>query len=98
MNKEYKVTKVKIHKIKETEKLYALEDRRNELIKKCAEEWSNLMEDATDIKPLFFQEALPTAFYDMMEDYDTDAGIAACVAFLREHRPELLKEKTGDDK
>jgi|SRR5215831_3691902 len=60
-------------------KLYALEERRAEIIKKCAEQWSRVCEVP---ESEFWTRAIPQALHDMLEAYGTETGIIACESFL----------------
>jgi hypothetical protein len=96
MNKEYKVIEIRIERMKETERLYNLEEQRNQQIKICADEWARLIRQKLKKDYPFFQVALPTAFFDMLGSYDTKAGICACKFFLEKQGYKV--EKIKDDK
>jgi len=90
---KYNVVEVRIGRRPDTEKLYKLEKRRNDAIQKCAEEWQRLMGNNIRKDYPFFEVALPTAFYDMMDAYDTEAGICASKLFLEKNGHEVRKVK-----
>ena len=79
----YEVEFIRIPRDDESsEKLYRLEEKRNELIKRCAEEWLKIVGLT---KQDFWTKALPTALFDLLESFDLNASKAACEFFLKFH-------------
>jgi len=81
----------------EATRLYDLEQKRNELITRCAKEWSRIVKvDEKD----FWSIAVPTAIYDILGGWDSQASIRASIEFLKSKsreggiitKEELLKE------
>jgi|GEM_PF-5269720 len=86
-----KPTLVRIDRMKETEKLYTLEHKRNELIKNCCKEWANLYKIPEEH---FWKVALPQGLYDLLESFDTKASVLACITFLEHKGYETKKAVT----
>ena len=68
---------IMISRYEETERLYTLEHRRNELIKKCAKEWMKVQECPADE---FWERAIPQALFDILDSFG--GGEVAAAAYL----------------
>ena len=90
MSKKYEVMNIRIGS-REAEGLYALEKRRNDIIDKCANEWIDVVEELTGERHDFFHVALPTALYDLFDNYDSNSGIATSKAFLEKNGYKVEK-------
>lgn len=80
MEREYKVRVIRIGS-QET-RLYDLERQRNDNIEVCAKEWIKVLKRNLDEDHDFWGVAIPTALYDILEGWDTEAGIEAAKTFL----------------
>ena len=75
------------------------ESRRNEIIRKCCEEWANLFNIP---KEYFWKVALPQGLYDLLESWDSNASTLACIAYLEMKGYSIQdrikeEEKSGKD-
>lgn len=86
-------TFVRIPSVKDTRRLYRLEERRNEMIKQCATEWikvvsdqfphlARLISEATEEDRLF-KIALPQQLYEVLDGFDEQAATLAAEFFLK---------------
>ena len=90
---EYQKPKlIRVSRMKETEKLYSLEHKRDELIVKCCREWSELFEVP---EKYFWQVALPQGLYDLLESFDSKASILACISYLELYGYEAKESVCG---
>lgn len=90
-NKKYKKPEL-IFIGHDAEKLYSLENDRNESIKKCAEEWLNVQNLS---KYDFWKVAIPQALFDVLESFDTRAAYLAAKSFIE--YAETKKAETIQD-
>ena len=86
--KQYKALFLRIGRSEESDRLYALEEERNTIIKKCAEEWSKLTDTP---KEDYWTVAIPTALLDLLESFGVDEARAACKTFLELHGDKDLE-------
>lgn len=71
---------------KDTDRLYELEDKRNDLIQKCAKEWAKIM----DIPPKeYWNTAVPQALHDTLSSFAPKYSIAAVIGYLETEIPRL---------
>lgn len=94
MKKEdYKVVMVRIEKRDDTKKLYELERSRNKIIEDCTKEWLRLVELNLKEKHDFWKVGIPSALFDILDAWDTKAGVVACKTFLEREGYEIKKVK-----
>lgn len=88
LDEGYKMpTSPRIGRIRETEKLYRIEDKRNDLITESAEELKELyahsnLENHRHMYQDIWKEAIPEQLRNVLESFDTNASILAAVSFL----------------
>jgi ribosomal 50S subunit-associated protein YjgA (DUF615 family) len=68
-----------MHRTKETEKLYRLEEERERIIKECATEWARL--SGVDQKD-FWTISLPTTLFDLLNSYGRNISTTAAKRYL----------------
>lgn len=78
--KEYRRPVSKHIERRDAPALYALEEKRDEIMQEIGDR----------LKPLHgisdqFKEAMPQAVFDLMESFEAGVGITASVAFLEKH-------------
>lgn len=74
----------------EATRLYELEEKRSNILRECAQEWSKAVGVS---KKDFWTRSLPQAIFDMLHNYEVGTAIVACEAFLTQmgwkiERPE----------
>lgn len=82
MNQFQEPQRIRIGRGKPTERLYALEEKRQAAIEACAREWARIRGVAEE---RYWIETLPQALFDIMEAYDPYVAITACEGFLKLH-------------
>lgn len=74
----------------QAERLYAIEERRNEAIQQSAGELGKVL----GLRSLW-TEALPEALAAILDHYDTHAADAAAIAYLRKRGYEITDKTEG---
>jgi hypothetical protein len=89
-----KPTMIRVSRWKATEKLYTLEEKRNDIIRKCATEWLKIakINPANNLWPI----GIPQALFDTLEGYSFDVADAAAIAFL-EYRGYVITKPEEPD-
>lgn len=80
---EYRIpTAFAVGRSPKTERLYELEDQRNEIIKKAAAEWSRVtgIGDAEGVG--LYRAAVPQQLFDTLEGFDSVSSMMAAMSWL----------------
>lgn len=83
-------------------RLYRLEERRNEMVKQCAQEWlkvaptqfpylEQLIKNAGSDQEKLWRIAMPQALFDLLDAFDLEAAKVAAEAFLKQHGYTVTK-------
>jgi hypothetical protein len=68
-----------VPKAEETERLYSLEEKRSNIMKECAKEYSKV---CSIPEGEYWTRAIPQMLFDILDNYDTTAALLACEAVL----------------
>ena len=88
--KQYIASFSRIGRMKETERLYVLEEQRNQKIIECAEEWQKLQKNVNKIETDFWTRAIPQAIFDLLTSWDKKAVKEAIREYQECERMGLL--------
>lgn len=103
MIEDYEVFRIYVDRSADSVGLYHFEGQRNDVIKKCAIAWANLINKSEMKFPIqfstdpatheFWSKVMPTVLYDLLDSFDRRASYTACKAFIEQHKDlEGVKE------
>lgn len=75
----------KIGRSDESEKLYTLENQRNDIIMKCAAELARIHKDDANFAREKWQVWVPLAIYNVLDSFQKDSSIPAVRLFMERH-------------
>ena len=78
---------------KVTKRLYELEAKRTDAIRKCAWEWALLNQLDPSDQAIYWRRAIPQALFDTLNSYSTATGVIAAEAFLEMLGYEITRPK-----
>jgi hypothetical protein len=80
-----------ISRMKETAKLYKLEDKVIEVIKAATEEFKNVYVERPNIYKDFWKECLPEELRQTLNRFDSKASELAAISYLQSRGYEISK-------